>query len=241
MKYIFFIPILSSLLSATILADTESPDKKSSYFFQNPELTILKTSVNEYLKNSWCSNEKASLLIDLIASERPNVCVEIGVFTGSSTLPILATLKSLKHGKLIAIDSWSNNEATKNLEDTDPNKTWWAEVDMPSVKNTFYQMLRSWALQPYCKIIQKSSLEAVDEVGDIDFLHLDGDYSEKGSLEDVAFYLPKVKSNGYILVSNLHVFINNKHPRKKAFALLFKSCKVICRIEDGNAVLLKKI
>lgn len=47
-------------------------------------------------------------------------------------------------------------------------------------------LINNWNLDSYTTIIHKPSLLAVNDIPDqIDFLHLDGDYSEIGSLRDV--------------------------------------------------------
>lgn len=200
----------------------------------------LKTNVTKYLTNSWCSAEKTNLLMELVLLTRPEVCVEIGAFTGSSVLPVAATLKHLKRGKVFAIDAWSNSEVIKYLDDKDPNRAWWSTVNMNDVYNIFQKMIQQWDLGSYCIPCRNPSNKAVQQIGPIDFLHLDGDYSEIGSLQDVNLYLPKVKSGGYILLSNLFTMINGKQPKMKAFCALFESCEMICEIERDNAVLFRK-
>lgn len=172
---------------------------------------------------------------------RPQVCVEIGAFTGSSILPVAATLKYLNHGKVIAIDAWSNTEATNHLANDDPNKTWWSGVDMKKVYERFQNMITQWSLQPFCTVIQSTSAEAITKVDDIDFLHLDGNYSEISSVQDVKNYLPRVKKGGYILLSNLFVTVNNKQPKMRAFCILYEECELVCEIEKTNAVLFRKM
>jgi hypothetical protein len=71
-------------------------------------------------------------------------------------------------------------------------------------------------------------------------LHLDGDYSEKGSMQDVELYLPRVKSGGYVLLSNLFTMVKGKAPKMKSFTALFDTCEMVCEIERDNAVLFRK-
>jgi hypothetical protein len=200
----------------------------------------LKENVVESLKNTWCSAEKANLLMDLIYMIKPKVCVEIGAFTGSSVLPVAATLKHLGKGKIYAIDAWSNDVVIRNLEMNDPNRTWWAGLDMNNVYSAFQHLMDHWSLLDFCEVMCKPSEEAAVYVKNIDFLHLDGDYSEIGSRKDVDIYLPKVKSGGYILLSNLLVTINGKQPKSKAFSTLYDACEMICEIERNNAILFRK-
>src|SRR5690348_4614810 len=94
-------------------------DWDPEYCFPDDDISVLddfifknlKEDMVSCLKNSWCSKEKIQLLMDLVYMTKPEVCVEIGAFTGSSVLPVAATLKYLQHGTMIAIDAWSNAEA----------------------------------------------------------------------------------------------------------------------------------
>lgn len=201
----------------------------------------LKAQVAKALKNSWCSVEKINLLMDLSLLTHPTVCVEVGACTGSSVLPVAATLCYLNSGTVFAIDAWSNEEAIRNLADSDPNKAWWSEIDMTAAHNSFKKLIIEWSLQKFCIEVHKPSEQAINDIPDqIDFLHLDGDYSEIGALRDVELYLPKVKSGGYILLSNLFIMIGREQPKIKAFCALCESCDVVATIESDNAVLFQK-
>jgi hypothetical protein len=201
----------------------------------------LKGKILRELKGSWCSEEKVNLLMDLVSLTRPEVCVEIGAFTGSSVLPVAATLKHLNCGKIYAIDAWSNEIMVRNLKNDDPNKFWWSTVNMKAVRKIYNQMVKTWRLTNVCVTIQAPSENAVNQVPEIDFLNLDGDYSEVGSTRDVELYLPKVKPGGYVLLSNVFLVVNKNQPNLKAFCDLFDSCEMICEIERENAILFKKL
>lgn len=207
---------------------------------QDAEYVEMKSKVCAALKNTWCSEEKANLLMDLTMVTRPKVCVEIGAFVGSSVLPVAATLQIMNQGQMYAVDAWSNTVACRFLDDTDPNKAWWSTVDMNAVKGMFDHLMNEWMLEKTCVVMHNPSMEAVNEIGEIDFLHIDGDYSTKGSMEDVTMYVPKVREGGYILFSNLYTMVNGKQPRLKAFCKLFESCEMICSIEKDNAILFRK-
>ena len=58
----------------------------------DPHFIDLENHIFDYTKNSWCSEEKAKLILELVVLTKPNVCVEIGAFTGSCTVPMLAGL-----------------------------------------------------------------------------------------------------------------------------------------------------
>ena len=87
---------------------------------------------------------------------------------------------------------------------------------MKNTKMQFHNMLNLWSLKELCVIIDKTSKIAILEIPEeIDFLHLDGDYSEVVSLEDVQLYLPKVKAGGYILISNLYTSVFGQYTKEK--------------------------
>lgn len=176
--------------------------------------------------------------MDFVALLRPQVCVEVGACTGSSVLPVAASLKYLGEGNIYAVDAWSNEVAIRNLTEDDPNKEWWSKVDMNDIRNTFCRRLGPY--MGFCIPVFCPSEKAVDLFDAIDFLHLDGDFSEAGSLKDVELYLPRVKPGGYILISNFFIGVHGKQPKFKAFFKLFQTCETIAEIENNNAVLYRK-
>ncbi len=187
------------------------------------------------------TQEKVDLLMDLILIARPNVCVEIGVGQGASLLPIGAALRYLKTGKLYAIDAWSNEITTRYLDASDPNKSHLLKADKEKEYKKCLKTIDEWSLEKYCKVLRKTSEKAVGKIGAIDFLHLDGDYSEVGSARDVELYLPKVKSGGYILLSNFSIVVNGNQPKLKSFVMLFEVSEMVCEIEHDNAILFRKL
>lgn len=216
--------------------------KKEIEVLQNKDFINLKTKVAEYLAKTWCSKEKTQLLMDLVAITKPSVCVEIGAFNGASVLPVAAVLKYLGQGKIYAIDSWSNKEAIKHLDSSDTTNTkWWKEQDLKHIRRNFKKLRKTWDVNNYCIVLQKSSKNAAKLVPDnIDLLHLDGNFSEIGSSFDVHYYLPKVKKKGYILLSNALISSNQKLYKEKAFKSLYEACDIIAQADFGNAILFQK-
>ena len=237
---------ITLLITMSMLNADWSPEylplenKASIKDLNHPDLIKLENRVFNYLENSWCSQEKAQLIFDLVVLTRPSISVEIGAFTGSSTLPILTALRYLGVGKAYVVDAWSNYEASKGLPPKECNAVWWSQVDMGSAKRQFMRMLGSWSVKPYTQVLSISSKQAVSKIPKIDFLHLDGSYSETGALLDSQLYVPKVTKGGYILFSSALIMIGGKPTRVKALWPLFEQCDMICEIENGNALLFKK-
>lgn len=155
--------------------DLDIMNTKHVRILRDEGFTDLKRRVLKELQNSWCSCEKANLMMDLIVLTQPDVCVEIGVFDGGSFLPVAALLKFLNQGKIYAIDAWSNEAAIENMRINNPHRDWWSKVDLEGVYRSFRALLRRWKLDPYCHVIRFSSEAAVELIDEIDFLHLDGD------------------------------------------------------------------
>jgi hypothetical protein len=200
-----------------------------------------KSKVLRYLTNSWCSAEKATLLMDLVVLQRPNICVEVGVYSGSTLLPIATGLTHNKQGTVFAIDAWSNDVACQYLSDDDPNKSSWKYANLHEIYRSFTAMTKQWNIDSVCNIIRSTSKKAAVFVESIDLLHIDGGYSEEISYEDVKLYLPKVKKGGYILYSNIGWTVNGRMPRMKAFQLLLDSCEIIAMIDERSSFLLRKL
>lgn len=211
----------------------------------NPQLdsdfVALKLKVKQHLQHSWCSEEKVELLMDLTYILQPQICVEIGAFTGSSVLPVAATLDYVGQGTIYAIDAWSNEVAIQHLAPEDPNRNWWSTVDMGVIRHSFDHLMGSWGLLAVCHPIAQSSEEALPLIPEIDFLHLDGDFSEVGALYDAEHYVAKVKSGGYVLLSNVYHMVKNKQPKLKALNYLFETCEYITDVDRDNTVLFRKL
>lgn len=219
---------------------TSQKEIKALISLQDANFQEIKGRVFKYVENSWCSIEKAELIMDLIFKNHPQICVEIGAFTGSSILPVAATLKYLGKGHLYAIDSWSNEEAVKGVNINDPNYAWWSRVDMLEIKNQFASLVNQWGLGFYCSVIHAPSEAAIHQIQEIDFLHLDGNMSEEGALLDLQLFFPKVKSGGYVLLSNAFLVVDGNLTRMASIWKLFDECELIVEIDSLNALLFRK-
>lgn len=208
----YYLGIAAFFLMANVCYSSWNPDYlisasliegNNQNILKNTEFQDLKKQVLKYLENSWCSQEKTNLIMDFLVLEQPKICVEIGVFSGDSLLPIAAIIKYLNQGIVYAIDPWSNAESIRNMIDQDPNKQWWSEVDMNYVYKCYQDRIQTWALAPYITTLRQASERAVHHIGQIDFIHMDGNYTRESALNDALLYLPKLKKGGCILFSNL--------------------------------------
>lgn len=193
-------------------------------------------NVLPYLEG-WCSREKALNFIDLVLEVQPDLCVEVGVFGGSSLFPVASALKFLGEGMIIGIDPWDRMEC---LRYCDPAKDrahmdWWGKINLTYVYYSYLNMLRRYELEEQVSTLKVTSEKAAPEVGEIDILYLDGNHSEYATVLDVKLYLPKVRSGGYIWLND--TLWDSIQP---AVDLLLESCDAIKLIDSGNCILFRK-
>ena len=185
----------------------------------------------------WCSEEKAKKMMDLIYETHPKICVEIGVFGGSSIYPTASALKYLGAGVVHAIDPWAKDDCLEGYTPDDPNYQWWGKLDLDQVYNNFKLMLNYYSISPFCQVMRMTSKAALShfENESIDILHIDGNHTEQVALADAEMYLPKVKMGGYIWFDDVNWVTTNK-----AVAYLMRSCTIDFSRSTATCYLFKK-
>ncbi|MDR2540079.1 MAG: class I SAM-dependent methyltransferase [Chlamydiales bacterium] len=185
----------------------------------------------------WCSKEKAKRMMDLIYRTQPDLCVELGVYGGSSIYPTASALKFLKQGKVVAVDPWNTFHCLEGHNSDTDKYRFWSSVDQEEVYKGFHQMLEKFQLKPYCEIKRKPSLSAAEDFFDesIDILHIDGNHTESIALGDAQTYLQKVKSNGHIWCDDA-----NYPEVSKALEFLTLYCDKVEDFSTDECILFKK-
>jgi len=152
----------------------------------------------------WCGPSKATAMMDLIYKTKPQLCVEIGVFGGSSLFPTACALQYLNCGQVYGIDSWSHTDCCIGYKIGDPDYEWWSQVPLMQIHHDLENLLKKHHLDTYCRLLCLSSQDACSYFtdGSIDILHIDGNHSEASTLQDVQMFFPKVKSGGYIWLND---------------------------------------
>jgi hypothetical protein len=203
---------------------------------------FLEQSLSQALEGAWISRQRIRLLLDCVRYLQPQVTVEVGAFTGSTSLPLAAAWHHVGGGKLFCVDGWSNHLATQHMFEEDPNKQWWSTIDMEAVEQQFDGKLAGWGLTPIVEKMKMASVEAAMtfDQASVDFLILDGDFTHIGALADAQTWLPRVRQGGWILFPNVGVTIGSTQPKKEALRLLLKSCSVAASIEQDGCLLLRK-
>lgn len=141
--------------------------------------TLYRDYVEKCSHETAFNKEEAKALYDLASNlpEASNI-VEIGVEFGRSTTVLGQVSKERGH-KFVAIDAWLGEyspQARKHVEDV---------------------LIKEWGL-PIRLWSQKSGDVARMYLDRINLIHIDGDHTYDGVMEDCKKWLPKVAPDGYV-------------------------------------------
>lgn len=159
--------------------------------------------------HGWCTVEKAQWLARWIVENKCFSVVEIGVFGGSSFVPMsmavdyLCRRDSVLGGNVIGIDPYSNDTAeTSDLDEA--NKKWWKEVDLASVYKSAQEAVILNKVGHVATFLLLQSKDAVDRFSDlsIDLVHVDGSHNEEESTRDVKIWWSKVRIGGVMVMDD---------------------------------------
>lgn len=165
---------------------------------------------DQYDIGGFCTEEKGKVIKSLIEKTNAQLCVEIGVYKGSS---LLYFAESLQHtdGNIIGIDPYQleflrNEIPDKQLQHYFYEKLFKEQKTLDNIYlnlitiiennnlNNLITLIRDTS-ENYCKHIKKES---------IDILHIDGNHDEEYVTKDIINYLPLVRQNGYIIMDDIH-------------------------------------
>lgn len=190
-------------------------EKQSWSIYKSETLSLLPTL------HGWCPKEKADRMMELIVKTSPDVVVELGVFGGSSFLPMAAALQYQGKGVAYAIDPWYTAPCLEGNQGA--NYDWWASVDLEKIMQHFIKKMHEQKLDARYQLMRKTSKEALPSFkdGSINILHIDGNHAEESALFDAKNWLPKVRSGGYIWFDDA-----NWPTTKKAIDYLLAHCEL---------------
>jgi predicted O-methyltransferase YrrM len=181
--------------------------------------------------DGWCTTEKASVMIDLIAGTRAKKIVEIGVWGGKSLIPMAIAVKRLGGGVVYGIDPWDARESMKGMDDA--NRNWWENVNHEAVYKRLLRKINEFGLRQEVNLIRNTS-EGSSPIFDIDLLHIDGNHSEKTSLFDITKWVPLVKSGGIVVVDDVTWVIDGKCSQEKSVLWLDEHCIKVAEYRGDN-------
>lgn len=206
-------------------------------------MKIIETAIKALPNiHGWCSPEKATKFIEIILEHKPDICVEIGVFGGSSLVPQAMALKENNKGIIYGIDPWANDSALEEMISKE-HRDWWEKLNLENIYKHCLDNIAKYNVSGFCNIVKNKSENVVDLFKDnsIDILHIDGNHSEALSYKDATLYFPKVKIGGFIFFDDIWwTEVDNKVTTRKAISYLLENCEKIDLV-NNDCLILKKI
>ncbi|HUD01938.1 MAG TPA: class I SAM-dependent methyltransferase [Rhabdochlamydiaceae bacterium] len=216
-------------------APNQSPEPASHYeLIINYNAAAVKQEAFGFMNHltGWCTERKASTLIDIILKIRPLKIVEIGVYGGRSVVPMACALKALGEGTVYGIDPWDNREATVGVMNPD-NLNYWSTIDLQGIKRDLLHKITLFGLEDSIILIESTS-EAAPLIQDIDILHIDGNHSDVTSYFDVTKWVPLVRSGGWIILDDMTWYENGTFTTARAAEWLNTHCKKFAEFKDDS-------
>lgn len=189
----------------------------------------------------WCWPEKARKLAEAVLATRPAVCVEIGVFGGSSLVPMAAAVHHVGAGRVYGIDPWETDDALHGVREK-ANVDFWSAVDLEGVYRTCRDLLARHHLDEVCELVRARAADVAGRFADgsVGLLHIDGNHGEERSTQDAVLYLPKVADGGYIFFDDVNWVEQGVATTQRALDyLLANGCEVVEYV--GACAILRKV
>lgn len=159
-------------------------------------------SVEQPKLRGWCCPDKANALVGIVMGHKPKISLEIGIFGGSSFLPIAMAHKLINLGTAIGIDPWDRGAGVQ-AQTTPEDKAWWANhVDLELYYREFVGHIDRLQLKPFT-VVHRMISDKVLPPAPIGLLHVDGAHSDQ-AITDVARFAPNVEVGGYCVLDDLN-------------------------------------
>jgi predicted O-methyltransferase YrrM len=162
----------------------------------------------EYDQGGWCYDEKRNFIHTLINLTNSKVCVEIGVYKGSSLFSFAEVLEQIG-GTIIGIDPWSfdmsiNEIPDKNYENYIYNELLKGQETFDFLYKNVCEIIQNNDLSKTISLIKEPSQDVFINFNNesIDILHIDGNHNEMNVSRDILLYAPLVKKGGYIIMDD---------------------------------------
>lgn len=128
------------------------------------------------------------LMIQTLNKKEYSTFVEIGVWKGRSTAYMAERIKDTgAHIDFYAIDTFEGSP-NERLHQKDPDIRTLHQVALTNLHD----------LLGYVTVVKKSSLEAVENFKQVDFVFIDATHTYDAVKADLAAWMPKIKPGGFI-------------------------------------------
>ncbi len=142
--------------------------------------------------SDWCSIEKAQTLAATVIALRPSLTIELGIWQGSSLIPMALAHRAIGYGRVIAVDAWEAEASVQGQSDEDAK--WWKSVDHQKAYETFLRALSEEGVAQIVEVVRCRSDDYTPPDG-VELVHIDANHSEQ-AVKDVQRFIPHMSSRG---------------------------------------------
>ena len=155
------------------------------------------------------SASKGYLMAWLIREYEIASSVDIGVYRGRSLVPQAICHREFTGGKAYGVDPWSKIEAreTDNPVLRTAIDRFIDETDFAAICAEVGTLIQRLDLEKNCQLVRETSSSAIRyfERESITFglIHIDGNHDSDRVMADVALYLPRLSSGGFVVMDDV--------------------------------------
>lgn len=164
---------------------------------------------DQYDSGGRCDETKGNLIKDLIIKTNAQLCVEIGVFKGSSLMYFVEALE-ITNGKVIGIDPYSlsafeNEIPNKSLNEHIYGVLFKKQIILDEIYEGVLRVINENRLENIVSLIRSKSEDYYNnlKIESVDIIHIDGNHDEEYVTKDIQLYLPLIKKEGYIIMDDI--------------------------------------
>lgn len=147
----------------------------------------------------WCTLEKALALADAVLELKPDIVVELGVFGGSSLIPMALACKQLGRGTVVGVDPWSKSASVEGYDAA--NAEWWGKLDHDAIMQGFLDAIAKLELTQRV-VVKRLKSDDFPPPTVIDLLHIDAQHTDQ-AVRDVERFVPHVRKSGLVCVDDI--------------------------------------
>lgn len=164
---------------------------------------------DQYDSGGRCNETKGNVIKNLVLETNAQLCVEIGVFKGSSLMYFAEALEITK-GNIIGIDPYSmdtlkNEIPNKSLNNYIYNVLFKDQMVLDKLYDELLTVINENNLKDTVSLVRIKSEDYFNKlkIESIDILHIDGNHDEEYVSKDIQLYLPLIKKGGYIIMDDI--------------------------------------
>lgn len=184
----------------------------------------IQEAVEHYLAHmeGWTEPERGCEMAEKILETKAQVCVDIGVFAGRSTIAMGFASRELGNSMVYGIDNWNPGSAADNDDQKEGVEWWEKKSNLETIHQLCMRSIWDHRLEPWVTIIRAKSEHVHQLFPRIDFLNIDGGHSEATSCRDVFLYLPKVRKGAYVFMDD-----TGWPSTQRAIKMIEKQCDLV--------------